>query len=384
MLVLDAVASLPLALPVLLSPTAGAPSPAPLPEAEPAVAAAVAAARNWLADHQDEDGKWDADEFGKHDPEGEPSGGPGQAQHDVAVTGLALLAFLGDGHTTREGEYRDTVVRAVDWLRGQQDFETGLIGEKVGHSYNYEHGIATLALCEAYRWTKSPLLRGTAQKAVNYVLRARNPYGAWRYDCPPVGDNDTSVTGWMVSALYSAKDAGLQVDEAAFRGARDWLDEVTDAATGRVGYDSMGSGSSRVPGVNDRYPTDRTETMTASGLLQRFLLGEEPGEDEVMEKHADLMLKALPDWSPRGDTNDVYYWYHGTFAMFRMGGKHWQAWSEALRDVILAKQIDEGSAAGSWDPDGPWGWSGGRVYATAMGIVCLETYYSYDRLYGAR
>jgi hypothetical protein len=31
----------------------------------------------WLKKHQDEDGKWDADDFSKHDIEGEPCDGPG-------------------------------------------------------------------------------------------------------------------------------------------------------------------------------------------------------------------------------------------------------------------------------------------------------------------
>ncbi|MDA1266001.1 MAG: terpene cyclase/mutase family protein, partial [Planctomycetota bacterium] len=271
----------------------------------------------WLKNHQDADGKWDADGFMRHDPSGDPSGGAGDAKHDVGLTGLALLAFLGNGNTSAHGPHKQVVNDGIKWLREQQDVETGLIGDPIGHSFLYDHSIATLAICEAYYFTKSPLLKPTAQRAINYITRARNPYGAWRYDVPPVGDNDTSVTGWMIFALKSAEEAGLTIDRDAYNGALQWFDEVTDPATGRVGYDSMGSLSGRVTGVNDHFPPEKGEAMTAVGLLSRVFLGQTPEDTPVMLQHADLMLKNLPEWDPDGLGNDMYYWYYGSYAMFQ-------------------------------------------------------------------
>lgn len=48
-------------------------------------ARAITAACDWLARHQDADGKWDADEFMKHDVDGEPSTGAGNPVHDIGV-----------------------------------------------------------------------------------------------------------------------------------------------------------------------------------------------------------------------------------------------------------------------------------------------------------
>lgn len=342
----------------------------------------------WLKHHQSPDGSWDADGFMANC--GKIGTGicdmPGEALHDVGLTGLALLAFLGDGNTLSEGPYKAVVNRGIQWLRQQQDPEKGLLGEETGHSFMYDHAIATLALCEAYYFGKSALLKTPAQKAVNYILRARNPYAAWRYDCPPIGDNDTSVTGWMVFALKSANEAGLDVEKEAFAGALSWIDEVTEPNTGRVGYDAMGTLSSRVTGINDNYPPQKGEAMTAVGLLCRFFLEQDPKDTPIMVKHADLMLKALPEWDVVGKGCDMYYWYYGSYAMYQMGGRHWEAWNKAMKGAILEhqRQSADGDLKGSWDPVGPWGWAGGRVYSTALMVLCLEVYFRYARVLGAR
>ena len=53
--------------------------------------------------------------------------------------------------------------------------------------------------------------------------------------------------------------------------------------------------------------------------------------------------------------------------------------------AIIELQETEGCARGSWDPRvDPWGDHGGRVYATALCTLCLEVFYRYDRILGAR
>jgi len=338
----------------------------------------------WLVAHQDADGKWDADGFMKHDVTGTACDGPGQSEHDVGVTALALLALLGDGHTTQLGEYRDHVARGVHWLVQQQDSDSGLIGERIGHSFMYGHGIATLALCEAYYFSGSPILKPKVQAAVNFVTRARNPYGVWRYDAPPNGDQDTSVTGWMILALKSAQGAGLKIDSSAFADSLSFLDEVTDPATGRAGYAVVGEQSSRIPGVNDHYSTNTTESMTSVALLCRTFLGQSPEDTPAMQKGAALLRSALPEHDADGLTNDLYYWYYGSYAMYQLGGRDWKVWSRALDSALVKTQRKTGNENGSWDPDGPWGMVGGRVYSTALGVLCCEAYYRYSRVLGGR
>ncbi len=330
--------------------------------ARPALNLALA----WLARHQDEDGSWDCDGFMKHCPPTDTEDGPGKPEHDVGVTGLALLALLGDGNTIREGPYRENVRRAVHWLLEQQDYQSGLLGHELG-AFVYDHAIGTLALVEAYHTSGVRALGRQARKAVVFIHRARNPYGVWHYEVPPVGDSDSSITIWMLQALAAAREAGLPVDDQCFVDTLQWYEAVTDHASGRGGYSQMGEGSARVPGVNEHYPPFHTPAMTAAALYASAMLGQEP-DDPLQEKRSGLILRSLPDASNPKEHRDYYYWYHATQGMQHLHPKLAKIWRDAILDTLLELQKEDGP----WAPDGAWGFAGGRVYSTALGALMLE------------
>ncbi|MDF1838694.1 MAG: terpene cyclase/mutase family protein [Planctomycetota bacterium] len=342
----------------------------------------------WLADNQSPDGSWDVDEFYANNVKGGTNctEGSGIASQDIGVTGLALLAFLGDGSTTRDGEYRSVVQRGIKWLGEQQDPDTGLIGVPVGHAYVYDHAIASLAMAENFYDSRNPFQKLQVQKAMNFIGRARHPYGGWRYEVPSDGDSDTSITGWMVFALKAGEDAGLKVDREAYNGALQWIDSVSDAENGRIGYIGPGVGgrSSRVTGANDHFGPEKGEAMTGVGLLSRVFLGQTPQTEPMMKKHGDLMLRSLPEWNESDQSIDMYYWYYGTYAMYQLGGEHWRRWRKGMERAILPHQRQDGDYLGSWDPVGAWGYQGGRVYSTALMVLTLEVFYRYSPLLGAR
>jgi hypothetical protein len=65
------------------------------------------------------------------------------------------------------------------------------------------------------------------------------------------------------------------------------------------------------------------------------------------------------------------YWFFGTIATRRYGGKTWQLFSRAVTKALTRNQENRGHARGSFSPCGRWSRVGGRVYATATAAVCL-------------
>ena len=338
-------------------------------------------ALKWLSRHQDADGRWDCDGFMKHDTEGEVCDGAGNAVHDVGVTGLALLAFLGDNNTMRAGPYRDVVKKGVRWLREQQQ-DNGLFGTNTSHDFIYDHAIATYAMCEAYGLSNYTTLRPLAQKAINYLESHRSPYGVWSYQ-PQVSRSDTSITGWAIMALESGKFFGLQVNDNTLHLCSLWLDQVSDP-TGRHGYTTAGEQSSRKRGNHAaRFPVDKGESLTAVGLFCRFFMGQDPKEKPVMKAAAELIGSTPPLWNADDGSIDHYYWYYATYALFQTGGKHWKKWQRRLAPAVIKTQHTDANRPnlhGSWDPVGAWGEDGGRVYSTAILALTAQAHYRYCRL----
>ena len=289
---------------------------------------------------------------------------------DVGITALVVMACAGNGVTYRDGGHKKSLTRAVEFLMNKQDRKSGLIGAPHSHAFLYNHALATLALGEQYWMYRSPILRAPVTNGVAVIERARNPDGAWRYNMLPNGDNDTSVTAWMVTALKMAERGGIEVDGGCYAGALDFIDEMTDQQ-GRVGYNESGSWSSRSP-QNEHYPKGKGEAMTAAGMYMNFLLDEQYRKGDEVERQSELLLQKSPEWEEGGLGMDFYYWHWGSRALARVGGREARAWRKALEQAARKGQESKGELEGSWDPVGPWGYHGGRVYATAMFILALE------------
>ncbi len=356
---------------------------------------AIARSLRWLAAHQAPSGAFEADTFGRW-ADGKPLPperavpGAGKGVYTVGTTALATLAFLGAGHTPKgRGMYAEGVGRAITYLLGSQDSE-GCIGARTSQHYIYNHAIAGLALVEAYALTRDPRLKGPAQRALDFAALARNPFMAWRYGVRP-GDSDTSVTAWMTALMASARAINSEgvakkrvpefaLDDGAFQGALNWIDKMTEPETGRVGYLQRGGSSARPAELLDAFPAEHSEAMTAAGLMVRRYCGQSP-DDSLWQKGLGLLRRSPPRWDPSGGSIDMYYWYYGTHACFQAGGDAWRDWSRALSAALLANQQREGTPAGllgSFDPIGPWGPDGGRVYATALMTLALQVVDRYD------
>jgi hypothetical protein len=346
------------------------------PESEEAVRGAL----EWLARHQEPSGRWACGGWQGECKKGRCSGpgtDAGSVHHDVGVSALAVLAFLGNGHTpaySPVSHFRVAVRKGLAWVRKQQraDGSVGFDLSRSGHTI-YDHAIATMALCEAYAVTRDPMLRRPCELAVAFSLGAQNPGLGWRYGIRP-GQNDTSVTGWFVLALKAAKVAAIEVDPAAFEGARAWFDRATDAR-GDAGYQTPGGGSSFLGPNEGKF--DPLPVNTAVATLSRLFMGERRGAD-VVRDGVKLLAAAPPEAAPR--KLNYYYWYYATYAMFQHGGDAWDRWSGPMQAALLAGQRSDGCADGSWDGVDEWSLVGGRVYATAINALTLEVFYRFERM----
>ena len=304
---------------------------------------AVERAIDWLTRHQDKDGRWDAgiarfadgspvngdDNYTVHCPAGETCFGEcAYWEADTALTGLALLTYLGAGYTQSEGRYADNVKRGLDFLLEQQKRDGDLRGRSrvVGM---YCHAMATLALCEAYALTGDARLRDPAERAVAFMVSARAADGmAWRY-APGAPAGDTSILGWVVMGLKSAKETGIPIPQESSirRGTLLWLDKVASGDAKGLARYQPGEGV--------------TATMTAEAWVCRQFMGV-GGPGPASSEAANFLLENESD---RGSTN-VYYWYYATLALYQHGGEPWSRWNARVRDKIVGLQRSSGHQMG--------------------------------------
>ncbi|MEZ6100997.1 MAG: prenyltransferase/squalene oxidase repeat-containing protein [Pirellulaceae bacterium] len=306
--------------------------------------AAVARGLMWLASQQSVDGSWSLD----------------RRTGRTAATSLALLPFLGAGQTHQVGVYQETVAGGLNYLLRFQQRDGDLRGDAHGNQGMYVHGQSTIVLCEAYAMTHDVQLRDAAQLAVDFIVASQHPAGGWRYQ--PGQPGDTSVLGWQLMALQSARAASLRVPDHTLELADQYLDTVRNHDGTEYSYQ---------PG---REPT---HVMSAEAFLCRMYLGwrlDRPGFRQGVEK---LLDRHPPDV----DDPDIYYWYYATQVLHHMGGTSWERWNKRMRDVLVNTQVSQGRNAGSWEPRGPFANEGGRIYMTSLAVCTLEVYYRHAPIF---
>jgi len=333
--------------------------------------AAVARGLRWMSQHQYADGRWSLNNI--RGAANCDCSGKGSTNNDAAGTSLVLLPYLGAGQTHLVGRYKDTVSGGLRWLVENQDPETGNLGAnwqgsganrraRVDNASIYAHGQATIVLCEAYAMTGDDMLREPAEKAVKHILDMQHRDGGWRYHGQSLtGPSDTSVVGWQLMALQSARAANIEIAPERFELANQFLDRVARDNGSKYSYTA---GAAPTP------------IMTAEGLLCRMYLGW--GNDRPGLRLGTKWL-ATPENLPSESSPNMYYWYYATQTMHHYGGPNWETWNNRMRSVLIGEQETAGHAAGSWYFGGGGHHSGhshgGRLYCTALSTCTLEVYY---------
>ncbi len=403
-----------------------------------AAESAVTASLTWFKRHQSPDGKWDAVNYYKFCTDGGTKCEPGNYYSDkptageetnVAVTGYALLCFLGAGYDHKTpNKYKTVVKKGIDYLLSVQ--RGGVFGYR-----NYEHPVATMALAEAYAMTSDPELKEPTQKAVNYILSKQNQDTnkgglGWHYVGPNT-QNDSSVTGWNVMALKSAYAGGLNIG-GGMAGSKVWLDKAWRASN-TAGLVKAGAAfkeaSSMTAKDKSRFPymwktgDDEVEISGAApvappapvkdpktgkeipaparagghgmsakvasgqggsqslecvGLVCGVFLGRTAGDPLIESLANTVMEHQVPTRYPC----NTYYMYYNTLAIFQVGGDRWKKWNSVVRDMLVNSQRKTNDCLdGSWDFNSTGHTAEiGRTISTAYNTLCLEVYYRYAQV----
>ena len=325
--------------------------------------AAVARGLRWLASVQNDDGSWSLSNYDRSD---RPNN-----KGDAMGTALALLPFLGAGQTHEFGVYQRNVAGGLKWLLENQKNDGDLRAKISSQAGMYAHGQATIVLCEALALSGDRQFLDPVQRAISFIENAQHSQGGWRYRPKQAGD--TSVFGWQMMALQSARAAGMDVsiDPQTLLRADRFLDSVASQPRG---------GSKLLEGAAYGYQPRReaTEVMTAEAILCRMYLGWRKDDPRMKSGVQWLVDNHLPS---KKESN-LYYWYYGTQVMHHFGGQPWEQWNKRIRTLLISAQNRRGRYPGSWSPDEfEWGEKGGRIYTTAMAVCTLEVYYRHLPLF---
>ena len=344
---------------------------------------AVAGGLQWLKRHQLPNGSW---RFNHTNVGCDGScSQPGSLQAStVGATSLALLAYMGAGHTYLDGEHQKSVEAGLNYVLNHAKLVPAgldLRADAEGNGGMYIQGIATICLSEAAALNEATLkamegkqenvggmsrrkafqdtkrLKDASQAAIAFIVASQNQTGGWHYR-PEMKTADTSVVGWQVMALASGKAAKLAIPGQTLVGVRQYLGSVTPDGGSTFGYSNK---------------TAKPST-TAIGLLCSMYLGQ-------TKKNAPL-IAGVQYLSKRGpQPNDMYYNYYATQVMHHWGGEEWEKWNKVMREQLVSTQIKKGHGAGSWDIADVHGASGGRLYMTCLATMTLEVYYRHLPIY---
>lgn len=316
---------------------------------------AMELALKWIAAHQHNDGGWS---FRLADEEGPCHGqcdNPIVNRNDAplprtAATGLALLAFMGAGNTHQSGPYADNIRRGIYYLRSQARDTT--LGTDLQNGTMYGHGIATLALAEAYVLTSDPDLEEFLKGTTFFCASAQHTSGGWGY--MPGSPPDITLTAWQVIAIKTAELRRIRVPTDVIPKAKSYVKTLSDDTRVRYGY---------------KTPEPKLST-TAIGVLLQLYFGMLPGQTEIREA-----LNWIAQEGP--SKTNVYYNYYAMLAMHHSRHQESMRFARTLRDHLLATQTKSGHERGSWHFEDTYGSVGGRLYTTAMCVLILQTPYRY-------
>ena len=292
----------------------------------------------------------------------------GKEKARVGVSALCALAFMAEGNTTARGPYKAEVAGAVDYLLSRvappgHEYAGFISDRDDPKSQTHGHGLATLALAQAYSTSPhTPRGRRTAAAlaaAVRRIELAQGLEGGWHYKPYRQADHEGSVTVCLVQALRAARNAGIHVDTDVIKRAVDYVERLQEESGG-FRYQLIRS--SKQNDVSVALTAACLSTLHATGIYDGHQIDD--GYDYIWRELTRRDLgreRGELDVEPRFPYYERFYlsqalWQHRDAGAF-------EEWAAGERRRVLASQA----------PDGSWSdASYGDCYATAMNCLFLS------------
>lgn len=318
---------------------------------------AVLKGLRWLKSTQNSDGSWTGDK-------------------QCAMTGLALLAYLGHCETPLSEEFGDSCLKAITYLVNRGMNNNGILASAADiQPLPYEHAIATYALAESATFCKQlnitvPNLMEMTQKAGQFIINNQNENGGWAYGYAQSGGHtDLSVAAWQIQALKACKHTELEFTNLP-KCIRKAMDYVEDRQSGDGGFGYAGKGDTHAP--------NGYLTLTGAGMLSLQMW--DKGSTSTVRNGGKYIQK-----NSKFDFNtadcDLYGHYYESQAMMNRGADLWKSYNNMFRDQLLNNQ----EADGSWKTPGGGqkpnavgaNFVGNAHYRTCLCVLMLEVYYRF-------
>lgn len=305
---------------------------------------AITEGLKWLAEHR-VDGHW--------------IGADAEDQRTaVLVTGVAMLAMLGDGNTMRSGPHKDPLKTAVVWYRDLLNANDTFLPKDRDDAV--VHAIATTALGEAFLLSNYKLLQPHFARSIVPMQQRRLPSGAFA----AAGQRaDVLLSLWSQLGQMTAEYSGVSAPVAK-DGLAAWL--ASDEAA-RLPERSL-LPTIAMPGAD----LELRHEQTAARLLLTCFVEDTPGKPDAAA--TDAVRDRPRKWN-KGVS--LHEWFCASHLLHQVGtAEH----VDKVLAPLLAGQVREGPNAGSWDPIDLCGEAGGRAWSTAMAVMTLQARQRYAKV----
>ncbi|MCC6465975.1 MAG: terpene cyclase/mutase family protein [Planctomycetes bacterium] len=320
----------------------------------------------WLQRNQAEDGAWGHVDVA--DPRVIPQDRALYGVQRIELTAAALLAFLGDGHSSKASpvQYDWSVKRGLEWLVKQQQPD-GQIGDPAAPVV-LVHAMATQALLEDYALTGDWKLKQPLRLACRWLAAARPADGGGGFPYR-LGQPASPITGvWAYLALATAQNANVP-DADAPKARMDellaWFGESTR------GFSTL-KDAGEVLAANDLLPTAGAAALTAFAADAGYEMRRTVFLDRIGGEQPSLDIRK----DRAKGVGDMRYVFFGSLAFAleqRRTGARTNQWQQVMAQSILQnQQTDHPLRTGSYAPTSDYADLYGRVFGAAYGALAIE------------